>query len=194
MAPDVVDRFLECAAGRPEHAAVIGSGRAVTYRDLAMRVRRFAAAFARTPAPKILIALPQCADAYAAMFAAGLAGGFYSPVNTQAPVEKLVRIVRQLQPDIIIGAPALACALIEAAPGADLAESRRRCRSCRCSKGRGTRHRLAYVIFHVRLDRRAERRNDFARGAGAFCGLGGGRRVCATGGSGFPSIRISRST
>ena len=146
MAPDVVDRLFECAAARPEHAAVIGSGRAVTYRDLAMRVRRFAAAFARTPAPKILIALPQCADAYAAMFAAGLAGGFYSPVNTQAPAEKLVRIVRQLQPDIIIGAPALARPLAEAAPGA-IWLNPEALPALPLFEGRGTRHRLAYVIF-----------------------------------------------
>lgn len=145
MAPDVVDLFFDCAAADPAHVAVTGAGPPVTYGELAMRVRRLAAVFAQSHAPKVLIALPQGADAYAAMFAAGLAGGFYTPVNISAPLEKLCRIVRQLQPDIVIGAAGPARTLAEAC-GARWLDPEA-LPALPLFEGQGARHALAYVIF-----------------------------------------------
>jgi D-alanine--poly(phosphoribitol) ligase subunit 1 len=145
-APDAVDRFLSCAAARPGHPAVSSRGQALSYAGLEERVRRFAAAFAGVPGPRVLIALPQGADAYAAMLAAGLAGGYYAPVNTQAPLDKLHRIVGELQPDIVVGAPALGARLAEAAPAATVLDPAV-LPGLPLFEGGGSRHELAYVIF-----------------------------------------------
>ncbi|HTW52932.1 MAG TPA: AMP-binding protein, partial [Stellaceae bacterium] len=119
---------------------------AVSYEELAQRARRLAQAFARFPEPRVLIALPSGAEAYAAMLGAALAGGYYTPVNVDSPILKLRRIARQLQPDIIVGDGDIATGLLAESAGAMLLlpadapdkplpdDARRR-------------HRIAYVIF-----------------------------------------------
>ncbi len=80
------------------------------------------------------------------MLGAGLAGGWYTPVNISSPVAKLQTIARAMRPDVIVAEPGLMDCLREAAPeavrvgAADLASADVFC-------GRGTRHRVAYVIF-----------------------------------------------
>jgi D-alanine--poly(phosphoribitol) ligase subunit 1 len=144
MASDVVDLFLACAQAAPEASAIVTSTGSITYGALERRVRAFAAVFAEQPSPKVLVALPQSTDAYACMFAAGLAGGFYTPLNMASPFEKMRRIASQLEPDIVVGPPQMTQAL--ALPGAraidpaTLDETRR-------FDGGGTRHDLAYVLF-----------------------------------------------
>ena len=115
---DVVDHFLDCAALNPTHPAVVCEGITTTYGALERRVRAFALAFATVDAPRVLIALPQCADAYAALLAAGLAGGYHSPLNIAAPLEKLARIARLFKPNVIVGTGELATALAAEAPHA----------------------------------------------------------------------------
>jgi D-alanine--poly(phosphoribitol) ligase subunit 1 len=144
--PDVVDRFLSCAAAQPDAPAVVARGRALSYAALERRVRCFAARLAGLDEPRVLIALPQGADAYAAMLAAGLAGGYYTPLNLAAPFEKLRRIAAQLQPNAIIGGVEIAAALAVEAPQAILIDPRGVSDAERLS-GRGRRHELAYVIF-----------------------------------------------
>jgi D-alanine--poly(phosphoribitol) ligase subunit 1 len=85
MPHDVVDRFLDCANADPSHPAVVTDGRTFSYGDLERRVRAFAHAFTRCEAARVLIALPQTADAYAAILAASLAGGYHTPLNVAAP-------------------------------------------------------------------------------------------------------------
>jgi D-alanine--poly(phosphoribitol) ligase subunit 1 len=108
-------------------------------------VRRYAAAFAARGATRIMIALPQGTDAYAAMLGAGLAGGYYAPLNVSVPVDKLRRIVARMRPEVLVAEPAMAAALLWAYP---------ECRVLHpedlpvaAVEGRGTRHELAYVIF-----------------------------------------------
>jgi D-alanine--poly(phosphoribitol) ligase subunit 1 len=146
MPHDVVDRFLDCANADPSHPAVVGDGRTFSYRDLERRVRAFAHAFARFEAPRVLIALPQTADAYAAILAASLAGGYHTPLNVAAPVEKLRRIASLLEPDVIVGQGELAAALAAEAPKATLLDPAEIDETTQF-QGRGRRHRLAYVIF-----------------------------------------------
>lgn len=143
---DVIDRFLRAAEANPDHPAIRTAANSVTYGEFARRVRAFAAQFARHDAPRVLIALPQSCDAYAAILAAGLAGGCYTPLNLAAPEEKLRRIAHLLAPQVIVASGDLARALQVEAPLAalldpadlDMAEP---------FVGRGTRHRLAYVLF-----------------------------------------------
>jgi D-alanine--poly(phosphoribitol) ligase subunit 1 len=143
---DVVSLFLDRAAARPDHLAIGGRGRTLTYAALEQRVRHFAAVFARVANPRVLIGLPQGADAYAAMFAAGLAGGYYAPLNTAAPVEKLCRIAGLLQPDIILATPALRASLAGAAPKATVLDPAA-LPDVPLFAGHGSRHPMGYVMF-----------------------------------------------
>ena len=52
--------------------------------------------------PKVLIHLPQSAEAYAAMFGALMAGGFYACSNTEWPPQRQARVASQFQPDVIV--------------------------------------------------------------------------------------------
>jgi D-alanine--poly(phosphoribitol) ligase subunit 1 len=80
------------------------------------------------------------------MFGAGLAGGYYSPVNTAAPLTKLRRIVELLEPDFIVANSDLGKQLLDAAPSAVLVNPTTLNETSPLN-GRGTRHKLAYVIF-----------------------------------------------
>jgi D-alanine--poly(phosphoribitol) ligase subunit 1 len=144
MPSDAVDLFLACARAAPEASAIVTSAGSITYGALERRVRAFAAVFAERPSPKVLIALPQSSDAYACMLAAGLAGGFYTPLNMASPPEKMRRITAQLEPDIVIGAPAMIETL--APPGARAIDPAA-LDETRQFEGAGTRHDLAYVLF-----------------------------------------------
>ncbi len=118
---DAVDAFLARARATPDHPAVVVEGESLSYAGLAGLARGFARAFAGFAEPRVLIALPAGAHAYAAMLGAGLAGGCYTPVNVDAPVLKLQRIARRLRPDIVIAGDAeLAALLLAEAPAAVL--------------------------------------------------------------------------
>src|SRR5262245_4091980 len=90
-ATDAVDRFLGAVRENPDRLAVVHDSGSPSFTQLEDTVRRFATAFQTTGEPRVLIALPQGADAYAAMLAAGLAGGYYTPLNVTSPVAKLRR-------------------------------------------------------------------------------------------------------
>jgi D-alanine--poly(phosphoribitol) ligase subunit 1 len=144
MLPDVVDLFLARADEAPDAPAIVTSAASITYGALERRVRALAAVFVERPSPKVLIALPQSIDAYAAMFASGLAGGFYTPLNMASPIEKMRRIATQLEPDLVVGAPELIEKL--AVPGARMIDPAA-LDETRQLEGTGTRHDLAYVLF-----------------------------------------------
>ena len=146
LTADVVDLFLDRAMQQPAHPAVVTDELTADYAAMEDRVRRLAAVFASRPEPKIVIALPQGPDAYAAMFAAGLAGGFYAPLNLSSPSEKLGRIVKMVEPDFIVGGSELTEPLAKHAPGA-IAVDPADLSGVEIFAGRGTRHELAYVIF-----------------------------------------------
>ena len=141
---DVVDRFLVMARMQPLHPAVVTPRASLSYGELERRVRLLAAQFARVQAPCVLVALPQGADAYAAMLAAGLAGGHYTPLNVAAPPAKLRRVAELLRPDFIVGAPALTAAL--AVDGAVCLDPDH-LPPLPPFEGTGQRHAQAYTIF-----------------------------------------------
>lgn len=143
---DVIDRFIAVAELYPDHPAVATRSVTVTYRELLLRVRAFAAQFAVTDSPRVLIALPQGPDAYAGMFAAALAGGYYVPVNVAAPIDKVMRILRLLKPDVILSSGELAKALATGTPRVPVILPG--VIDCGTSyTGRGKRNETAYVIF-----------------------------------------------
>ncbi len=142
----MIDLFVQAANRTPSHAAVRSGQAHVSYGELARLVRRYASIFAEHPAPRILIALPRGADAYACMLAAGMAGGYYTPLNVDSPIDRLRRIASLLEPDVIVADHQLAATLAQAAPAAsvlgqaaldqgDLPQVER------------PRHEIAYVMF-----------------------------------------------
>jgi D-alanine--poly(phosphoribitol) ligase subunit 1 len=143
---DVVGLFLARADERPACPAVVGDGQSVSYAVLAHRIRSLAAALARWAEPRVLVALRPGADAYAAMLATGLAGGYYTPLNLDSPQSKLRQIARLMQPNVVIGNTAEVETLVEEAPGA------RMLRPAEAfdgppAEGCGRRHKISYVIF-----------------------------------------------
>jgi len=143
--PDVIDLFLATAHLRPTQSAISVHGHALTYAAFEDRVRGFAGAFARGKGPSVLIALPQGPDAYAAMFGAALAGCYYAPLNVEVPIEKLRRIVRLMQPYLMVVEPTMSAALAQAAPEALIIDPNDPLGPP--LTGRGRRHEIAYIIF-----------------------------------------------
>jgi len=99
---DVLHRFLDMAQQQPNHPAVWGGDGFVRYGELATHVRRIAQSIALKTHPKILIYLPQGSDAYAAMFATLMAGGYYAPVNVDAPITRQRLVIEQFTPDVVV--------------------------------------------------------------------------------------------
>ncbi|MGX5832026.1 AMP-binding protein [Mesorhizobium sp. 43Arga] len=146
MLLDVVDRFLSMASRYPERLAIDVGARQFSYAWLEERVRIYAEIFSSFEQPRIAIALPQEADAYACILAAGLAGGFHTPLNTAAPIQKLRRILHRLQPNILVAKPKLAAEIADAVPNLKVVDPDS-INTDRCFLGKGTRHHLAYVMF-----------------------------------------------
>jgi len=109
---DPVLRFMENVRLNPDHPAVVQDTGPVSYGELGSLAARIAAAISDIcEKPRVLVYLPKGADAYAAMFAALMAGGYYSPINMDAPVQRHVEILQQFCPDVIVSTKNLVLAL-----------------------------------------------------------------------------------
>ncbi len=144
---DAIDLFFARAAAAPAHPAVVVDGRSLSYGQLAGLSRRFASVFARAAEPRVLIALPAGGEAYAAMLGAGLAGGFYTPVNIDSPPLKLRRIARLLRPNIVVAEGELGAALCEEVPEALLVAPGALPPTELAAAHGQPRHGTAYVMF-----------------------------------------------
>lgn len=145
---DTVERFLAVADSAPGRPAVVIGTNIIAYDALSDRTRRIAAAVRRATSgiehPKVLINLDQSPDAYAAIFAALMAGGFYTAVSSHTPVERQRKIVARFAPDVVVvGAGTLGDSLDLPRPAivdvTDLAADR--------LEGPAPGHELAYVVF-----------------------------------------------
>ncbi len=100
---DPVVRFIEKANSHPEHPAVVEGGVITSYRSLKDKAENIASFLCDCFShPKVAICLSQGSDAYAAMFGTLMAGGYYCPINTDAPVLRQKEILEQFDPDVII--------------------------------------------------------------------------------------------
>ncbi len=119
-APAPADPLVTVLAACREHAgrpAVVEGAQETSYADLERMIRLAAgvlteASAARAPAPesgrarpRVLIAAPSGALAYAGLFGALMAGGFYTPVNRDGPDDKLARVIAQIQPTTVVCLP-----------------------------------------------------------------------------------------
>ena len=99
---DVLDRFLSIAEAQKDHAAVHHADVITSYGELARFARKIAFEAQIAPHPKVLIYLGQSAEAYGAMFGALMAGGYYAPVNLEAPHDRQKLVIDQFEPDVVI--------------------------------------------------------------------------------------------
>jgi D-alanine--poly(phosphoribitol) ligase subunit 1 len=140
---DLLDIFFEQATLLPDHTAIVESKREINYRDFIDLVSRMAYHFRQiSNHTKVLIHLPQSIEAYAAMMATLMAGGYYSPTNTSAPLERQRLVIDSFQPDIILSDANLLTDLEVDYPTLDIAtigQNR--------LKAPEPAHDLAYVMF-----------------------------------------------
>jgi len=104
---DPVELLARRAQASPDHIAIEEPGRSTSYEEVVVLAARFAAAFrarAGGQAPRVLINLPQCAEAYAAMFGALMAGGIYAPNNLSAPAIRQRGVHEAFEPDAVVAA------------------------------------------------------------------------------------------
>jgi D-alanine--poly(phosphoribitol) ligase subunit 1 len=100
---DPVVRFMENVRLNPNHPAVVQDTGSVSYGEIGSLTARIAATISDIcEKPRVLVYLPKGADAYAAMFATLMAGGYYSPINIDAPVHRHVEVLHQFCPDVIV--------------------------------------------------------------------------------------------
>lgn len=143
---DPFARFMDNVRSDPDHPAVVQEGCSVSYGELGSLAARLGAVIGNVcEQPRVLIYLPKGADAYAAMFAVLMAGGYYSPVNMDAPVQRHIEIFKQFRPQAVVSKGKLADVLPLADTGCELIDI----------DHLGTRelqaplpaHELAYVFF-----------------------------------------------
>ena len=143
---DVIDRFMTMVDRAPDRPAVSSGEQTFSYLELGTLVRKFARVFSVISSPRVLVAYEQGVSAYSAMLGAMLAGGYYAPVNISAPQDKVARIARLFNPDIIVGEPAILDRLAESLPDA-LRISSQEVWEASPTEGFGARNHQAYVIF-----------------------------------------------
>jgi D-alanine--poly(phosphoribitol) ligase subunit 1 len=104
---DIAELILAQAKARPDHPAVVDRGKTYSYRDLLALAGGLGAAFRKLgDHPRVMILLDQGYEAFAAKIGTVLAGGVYSPANSQSPIAKLQAIAAQFKPDAVVASPA----------------------------------------------------------------------------------------
>ncbi|MCX7135377.1 MAG: AMP-binding protein [Proteobacteria bacterium] len=135
---------MQQIAAQPAGFAVITRNETLTYGEFGRLVRRLARALAEFGQhPRVLIHLPQGAYAYAAMFATLLAGGYYSPMNLDAPPARQKLIRGQFGADVTVTIAALVGELDGPAEKLVIADD---LSTAELASQRPS-HDLAYVIF-----------------------------------------------
>lgn len=146
LVPSCLQRLLETAALWPSQPAVDDDGCITTYEELASLIRRMATALSESARPpQVLIHLPQKAEAYAAMFAAAYAGGFYSTTNVALPPQRRRMTFEAFAPTVVITSEALRDEAAEAAPQARVLTIEK-LPAAEMTEAAAP-HRLAYVMF-----------------------------------------------
>lgn len=106
---DPVDALLGHAGANGRRLAVQDARGSVEYADFVDLALRYGAAIAAFgDHPRILILLPRDRDAYASMFGAMMAGGYYAPGNLEAPPAKTLSLIEEFEPEVICTTPELA--------------------------------------------------------------------------------------
>lgn len=102
---DVVDAFRREVESRPSAVAVEHRGETTTFEELWVLAARIAGSIRlATPrrTPRVLLALPQSASAYAGMIGTLIAGGTFCPVKIDGPEARNGDIAQSFGPDVIL--------------------------------------------------------------------------------------------
>lgn len=141
-----LQRFFRACAENPSRPAIVEPHRTVSYAEFESLARRIGTALVeRAALPRVLIHLPQCAEAYAAMFAAAIAGGFYTTTNVSTPPERRRMIFEEFGPNAVLTNAELSAEAQALAPSAQIIDVER-VASAELNAFASA-HRLAYVMF-----------------------------------------------
>ncbi len=105
MIHPILDRIIKNANDKPSDVAIRLADRNITYKNLEDLIRRFTFEFLlikENGEPLVLIDLEKSEFAYAAMLATWGSGGFYTPINTSLPKNRVDYISNKFSPDIIV--------------------------------------------------------------------------------------------
>lgn len=101
-----VKEFLECVKRYPNAVAVVENGSSITYQQFSHIVNSMADAFIpilkNTENKAVVIALNKGIEAYAAIFAALISGGYYVPLDLSLPAKRQLQILNLVAPAILI--------------------------------------------------------------------------------------------
>jgi len=143
---EALDRFLSVAVTHADKLCIAHGARSLTYREFEALVRRYAGIFAGRPNSGVLIALAPCADSYAAMLGAGLAGCYYVPVSETAPLVRKRYVKSSVAPAFVL-APAADLDMLADPDADETLLSPDALPLCPPLEGAGVRHEIAYIIF-----------------------------------------------
>lgn len=102
---DLLDAFYYQVESHPHLTAVEHNGASTSYDELGDLARRIAGSIhcvISTPSPRVLLAMPASAAAYAGMIGTLVAGGTFCPINIEGPESRNVNIARTFSADVIL--------------------------------------------------------------------------------------------
>lgn len=104
---DPLDRLIALANRQPDRPAVVEGASPISYGEFAGRVAELAGHIVEIGCehPKVALDLDQGTDAYIAMFATLMAGGYYCPLNTRHPLARRNKVLELFEPDVVITTP-----------------------------------------------------------------------------------------
>ncbi|MGX1274634.1 non-ribosomal peptide synthase/polyketide synthase [Streptomyces phaeoluteigriseus] len=102
--------FAAQVAATPDAVALVGGGTVLTYRELRVRVNRFAhALIARGVGPEqiVAVALPRSVESVVAVLGVLGAGAAYLPVDPSYPASRIAFMLEDARPVVVIDDPAM---------------------------------------------------------------------------------------
>jgi amino acid adenylation domain-containing protein/non-ribosomal peptide synthase protein (TIGR01720 family) len=118
-------RFAEQAARTPEALAVAAAGERLSYRELDQRstaLARRLRVLGIGAESRVALLLERTLDVPVAILGVWKAGGAYIPLDPDSPVDRLVDLLADAEPEIVIHRGALPAALVPCVPSLDLSE------------------------------------------------------------------------
>lgn len=102
---DLLDAFALKVREQPTVPAVMDNGTAISYEEIDSLSCQISGAIRQTAStlcPRVLLAVPASARAYAAMIGTLHAGGTFCPVNIEGPEDRNALIARLYNPDVLL--------------------------------------------------------------------------------------------
>ncbi|MFE6182997.1 amino acid adenylation domain-containing protein [Streptomyces sp. NPDC056465] len=110
----VIGIFEDRAAREPDEIALVAGDTRLTYAELNTWANRFAhhlIGLGVAPESPVAVAMPRTAEAVVAWLAVGKAGGVYTPIDPQSPVERIRDIIEDAQPAVLVATEDIAAGL-----------------------------------------------------------------------------------